>query len=506
MTLAMSWDEWAAHDAVGLAERVRKGEVTPAELAAQAAAAIARVDDAVDAVVEVFEDVVADPLRDGLRPEGVFAGVPYLMKDLGPTLKGRRQEFGSMLMQGHRPAQDSFLTSRLRHAGLNILGRTTTPEFGVCSAAENRLHVTRNPWNLAYTTNGSSAGTAAVVSAGVVPMAHATDGGGSIRIPAGATGNIGLKVSRGVFSLAPGLSDLSGLVSIQGCHSRTVRDTATFVDHCRGGAPGEFMPFWQPSTPYRELIRSNPPPLRIALSHEWGDYRATPHFVSELDRVGRLLEGLGHHVEWRAPTVDFRAAFAAQTTCYISNFAQVIAGHLARLGLERPPHDLLEPINIKIWEAGLHTSYSQRAAMQAQFNIASRAFGAFLEDWDIVLTPVTALPTPQVGTTEYLTSSTNPSVHDWFANLWRNFAYTPLANLCGLPAISLPLAFQESGLPLGIQAQTRQGDDGLLLQLAAQVERALGGRWSGGRRPPVHVAAADATLATAGQGLTGSTS
>ncbi len=489
MTLAMSWEEWAAHDAVGLAERVRAGEVTPAELAAQAAAGIARTNGALDAVVEVFEDVVADPLADGLRPDGVFAGVPWLMKDLGPTLKGRLQEFGSMLMQGHRPAADSFLTGKIRQAGLNILGRTTTPEFGVCSAVENALHVTRNPWDTAYTTNGSSAGTAAMVAAGVLPMAHATDGGGSIRIPAGAAGHIGLKVSRGVFSLAPALSDLSGLVSIQGCHSRTVRDTATFVDHCRGGAPGEFMPFWSPREPYAELIRRDPPPLRIALSHEWGDHRATPHFVAELERAGRFLEGLGHHVEWALPPLDFRAAFAAQTTCYISNFAQVIAGHLARLGLERPPADRLEPINIKIWEAGLNTSYTERAAMQAQFNSTSRAFGAFFEDWDIVLTPVTALPTPKVGTIGYLTSSTNPSVHDWFDHLWQNFAYTPLANLCGLPAISLPLATQESGLPLGIQAQARQADDGLLLQLAAQAERALGGRWNDGRRPRVHVAA-----------------
>jgi len=489
MTLAMSWDEWAAHDAVALAQRVRAGDVTPAELAMQVAAGIARTNGALDAVVEVFEDVVADPLADGMRPDGVFAGVPYLMKDLGPTLKGRLQEFGSMLMQGHRPAQDSFLTGQIRRAGLNILGRTTTPEFGVCSAVENALHVTRNPWNTAYTTNGSSAGTAAMVAAGVLPMAHATDGGGSIRIPAGAAGHIGLKVSRGVFSLAPGLSDLSGLVSIQGCHSRTVRDTATFVDHCRGGAPGEFMPFWSPPQPCAELIRTDPRPLRIALSHEWGDHRATPHFVAELERVGRFLEGLGHHVEWMLPPVDFRAAFAAQTTCYISNFAQVIAGHLARLGLERPPAHLLEPINIKIWEAGLHTSFSERAAMQAQFNSTSRAFGAFFEDWDLVLTPITALPTPTVGTTGYLTRSTNPSVHDWFAHLWQNFAYTPLANLCGLPAISLPLAVQESGLPLGIQAQARQANDGLLLQFAAQVERALGGRWNDGRRPRVHVAA-----------------
>jgi amidase len=489
MALAMSWDEWAAHDATALAARVRRGELTPGELAAQAAAAIARVDGALDAVVEVFEDVVADPLSDGMRPEGVFAGVPYLMKDLGPALKGRRQEFGSALMQGHRPTEDSFLTGRIRQAGLNILGRTTTPEFGVCSAAENRFHVTRNPWNTAMTTNGSSAGTAAVVAAGVLPMSHATDGGGSIRIPAGATGNVGLKVSRGVFSLAPGLSDLSGLVSIQGCHSRSVRDTAAFVDHCRGGAPGEFMPFWHPAQAYCELIRSDPRPLRIALSHEWGDHRATPHFVRELERVGRFLEDLGHHVEWQLPPVDFRAAFAAQTTCYISNFAQVIAGHLARLGLERPPEDLLEPINIKIWQAGLNTSYSERAAMQAQFNRTSRDFGAFFETWDIVLTPVTALPTPAVGTVDYLTTSTNPSVHDWFDHLWQNFAYTPLANLCGQPAISLPLGFQESGLPLGIQAQARQAGDGLLLQLAAQIERALGGRWNDGRLPRVHVAA-----------------
>jgi amidase len=489
MTLAMSWNEWADHDAVALAARVRAGDVTAAELAAQAQAAIARTDDALDAVVEVFEDVVADPLKDGMAPGGAFAGVPYLMKDLGPTLAGRRQEFGSMLMQGHRPAADSFLTGQIRRAGLNILGRTTTPEFGVCSSVENALHLTRNPWDLDYTTCGSSAGTAAVVAAGVLPMSHATDGGGSIRIPAGVNGNIGLKVSRGVFSLAPGLSDLSGLVSIQGCHSRTVRDTAAFVDHCRGGAPGEFMPFWQPPQPYGELITRDPAPLRIALSHEWGDYRSTPHFVAELERVGRFLAGLGHHVDWQTPPLDFRGAFAAQTTCYISNFAQAIAGHLARLGLERPPRDLLEPINIKIWEAGLHTTYGERSAMQAVFNSTSRAFGAFFEDWDIVLTPVTALPTPRVGTTEYLTTSTNPSVHDWFAHLWQNFAYTPLANLCGLPGISLPLARQESGLPLGIQAQARQAGDGLLLQLAAQVERALDGRWNDGRRPRVHVAA-----------------
>jgi len=490
MSLAMAWDEWAAHDAVGLAQLVRQGQVTPAELAAQAAAGIAKVNPALSAVIEVFEDVVADPLKDGMNAQGPFAGVPWLMKDLGPTVKGRLQEMGSLLMRGNRAQADSFLTGQIRKAGLNIMGRTTTPEFGVCSSAENpAVYVTRNPWNLEYTTCGSSAGTAAALAAGVLPLSHATDGGGSIRIPAGFNGNIGLKPSRGVFSMAPGLSDISGFVSTQGCQSRTVRDTAAFVDHCRGGAPGEFMPYWMPAEPYTQLIERDPGRLRIALSHEWGDYRATPHMVSELERAGRFLESLGHHVEWVLPQVDFRAAFAAQTLCYISNFAQTITHLLAPRGLDAPPEDLVEPINIKIWQEGLRTSYAERARMQAVFNTTARAFGAFFEEWDIILTPITALPTPRLGTTEYLTLSDNPSVHDWFENLWRNFAYTPLTNLCGIPGISLPMAVQENGLPFGIHAQARQANDGLLLQLAAQIERALDGRWNDGRRPGVHVCA-----------------
>ncbi|KJC37073.1 amidase [Bradyrhizobium sp. LTSP885] len=488
MTLAMSWDEWAQHDGTALAARVRTGELTPRELAAQATAAVAKVDPALCGVVELFQDVIADPAKDGADLDGPFAGLPFLMKDLGPTLKGRLQEMGSLMMRGNRATADTFLTTKLRKAGLNLIGRTTTPEFGVCSSAENpAVYVTRNPWNTDYTTCGSSAGSAAMVAAGVVPIAHATDGGGSIRIPAGVNGNIGLKVSRGVFSLAPHLSDLSGLVSIQGCQSRSVRDTAAFVDACRGPAPGEFMPFWTPPEPTTTTITRDPARLRIALSHQWGDYRATPHIAAELEKVGHFLEGLGHQVDYALPSLDYNEAFAAQTTCYISNFAVVIGNMLAARGLERPPAELIEPINIRIWEHGRHTSFADRARMQAVFNTTSRGFGAFFEDWDIILTPITALPTPKIGTSEYLTLSDNPSVLDWFGNLWRNFAFTPLANLCGIPAISLPLATNEHGLPLGIQAIAKQANDGLLLQLAAQIERAIDGKWNGGEKPRVHV-------------------
>ncbi|MGY2938820.1 Asp-tRNA(Asn)/Glu-tRNA(Gln) amidotransferase A subunit family amidase [Bradyrhizobium sp. GM6.1] len=334
MTFPMSWNEWAQHDGVGLAARVRKGELTAKELARQAAAGVAKVNPALSGVVELFDDVIADPAKDGANLAGPFAGLPFLMKDLGPTMKGRLQEMGSLLMRGNRASADTFLTGKFRQAGLNLIGRTTTPEFGVCSSADNpAVYVTRNPWDTDYTTCGSSAGSAAMVAAGVVPIAHATDGGGSIRIPAGVNGNIGLKVSRGVFSLAPHMSDLTGLVSIQGCQSRSVRDTAAFVDHARGAAPGEFMPFWTTAQPYSEMIKRDPSKLRIALSHSWGDYTATPEIAAELAKAGRFLEGLGHHVDYALPELEFRAAFEAQTTCYISNFAVVISNMLAARGL-----------------------------------------------------------------------------------------------------------------------------------------------------------------------------
>ncbi|WP_154663436.1 amidase [Neobacillus dielmonensis] len=493
MKKVMSWDEWSNLDAVGLANLVREDQITPTEVAQQVALAIDALNPEISAVIEVFEDAVNNPMKDGTNPTGVFAGIPFLMKDLGPTIKGRLQEMGSLLMRGNRSSDDSYLTKRIRQAGLNIIGRTTTPEFGLCSSAENPdVYVTRNPWNLDYTTCGSSAGTAASVAAGIVPIGHATDGGGSIRIPAGVNGNIGLKPSRGVLSVAPYSSDLMGVVSAQGCHTRTVRDTAAFVDNCRGGAPGEFMPYWIPSEPYSKLIQRDPQKLRIAVSHEWGDYQATPHIVAELEKAARFLEELGHHVEWVIPDIDFRAAYRAQTECYIMNFTQTIYGLLELKGLERPPADLIEPMCIRVWEEGRHATYTQRAKMQGVFNDTSRRLAACFEDWDIILTPTMALPTPLVGTREYLTISDNPSVYDWFENLWGIFSYTPIANLCGLPGISLPMAELENGLPMGIHALTKQGEDGLLLQLGAQIERALNGKWNHGRRPAVHVTSIDA--------------
>ncbi|NDH44315.1 MAG: amidase, partial [Betaproteobacteria bacterium] len=223
----MSWKDWAQADAVALSEGISRGDYRASELSEQARAAVKTLNPQLDAARELFDDVIEDPLADGMNPEGFFRGLPFMMKDLGPSVKGRLQEMGSLLMRGNRADFDSFLTTKIRRAGLNIIGRTSTPEFGVCSSAENpAVCITRNPWNTAYSSCGSSAGSTVLVAAGAIPIAHATDGGGSIRIPAGFNGNIGMKCSRGVFSLAPGLSDLSGLVSTQGCISKSVRDTA----------------------------------------------------------------------------------------------------------------------------------------------------------------------------------------------------------------------------------------------------------------------------------------
>lgn len=484
----LSWEDWAELDAIGLAELIREKEVTPHEVARQAVKGIEALNPEISAVIEVFEDVVEDPLLDGMNPDGVFAGVPFLMKDLGPTLKGRLQEMGSLLMQGNRAEKDSFLTTKFRESGLNIIGRTTTPELGLCSSAENPdLYVTRNPWNLNYTTCGSSAGSAASVAAGIVPIAHATDGGGSIRIPAGVNGNIGLKPSRGVFSLAPNGSDLMSVVSSQGAQTRTIRDMAAFVDYTRGGAPGEFMPFWHPDKSYTELIKQDPGKLRIAVSHEWGDYEAAPEIVAELEKTARFLEELGHEVDWTIPDIDFHAAYEAQTEAYIMNFSQTISEILERKNMEAPPAALMEPMSIKVWEEGRYATYSERAQMQALFNELSRSIATYFTKWDIILTPTMALPTPLVGTTEYLTLSDNPSVHDWFHNLWSIFSYTSIANICGIPGISLPMAQLPNGLPFGMHLLAKQGDDGLLLQLGAQIERALDGKWNDGRKPDIHV-------------------
>lgn len=487
--LLMNWKEWSQYDAIGLAELVRKKHATPRELASQVAAGIAKVNPAINAVIEVFEDVIDQPAKDGMNPEGLFAGVPCLIKDLGPALKGRKQEMGSLLMQGNISPSDSFLTTNMRRAGLNIVGRTTTSELGISDSAENpAVYISRNPWNLDYITGGSSTGSGAIVASGAIPISHASDGGGSTRVPAGINGNIGFKASRGVFSAAPGGSDLTSLTSVNGCISRSVRDVAAFVDACRGGAVGEFMPYWLPAEPYLEQIKRDPPKLKVAISHEWGEFRATAHIASELERVGRFLEQLGHHVEWRTPSIDFPDFYAVSTANSMTRVSRQL-NHLLKLkGHVRPTVPLVEPVTLKIWEAGIERQSDAQEQIPVSYNQISRSLGEFFESWDVLLTPIMTMPTHKLGTLDFTTMNDKISADEWYFNSWRLYPYAVMANLCGAPGISLPIAMDENGLPLGIHVFTRQAEDGQLLQLAAQLERALNSKWNQDRLPPIHVA------------------
>ena len=250
--VVLSWDEWSRLDAVSMAALVRQGDVSAAELASQAAEAVALMNPKLNAVLEVFEDVVESPLKDGMNPDGALAGVPMLVKDVGSGLKGRLQERGAKFLEGMRRENDDTLVENWRSAGLNLIGRTSLPTCGFAAVSDSLIHgITRNPWNLDRTPSGSSGGSAAAVAAGIVPIASASDGAGSTRSPAGWNGLIGLKPSRGLLPLAAGANEFSRHLGVEGVLTKTVRDSALAYDYMCRHKPGDsFMPVVLPKQPF----------------------------------------------------------------------------------------------------------------------------------------------------------------------------------------------------------------------------------------------------------------
>src|SRR5215468_3163678 len=302
--LAMSWHEWCHHDAVGLAELVRARQVAPEELCAQAAEAVTRIDPQIEAVLGLYDDVLADPDADRPSGEGLLYGVPILLKDLGSGLAGRRQESGSKLFKDHTVGATDPLVDNYLSAGLIPIGRSTTAEFGMTfdTATDylGRVRVTRNPWKLERTPGGSSGGSAAAVTVGILPISMSSDGGGSTRIPASFCGLIGLKATRGRVLRPLSQSEYISRISIDGVVTRTVRDTTAAYDYLtRIPNGGSFIRIGEPSGSYFTAIEHDPEQLRIGFSTGvWG--RANPPDLEIAGRVGavaKLLEGLGHHVE-----------------------------------------------------------------------------------------------------------------------------------------------------------------------------------------------------------------
>ncbi|MGW1594055.1 amidase [Streptomyces sp. NPDC002343] len=475
----MRVDEYVTFDAVGLAELVAKGEVTSAELVAAAREAAQAVDPRINAIVETWP-----PDDDPAPGSAPLAGVPFLIKDLGVTMAGRRTELGSRLAAGHVASADSFLMRRFRRAGLVTFGRTATPEMAYSTTTEPVLYgATRNPWDLGRSAGGSSGGAGAAVAAGVVPVAHATDAAGSLRIPAACNGLFGLKPTRGRVSMGPDADEVFNGLAVQGAVSRTVRDSAVLLDQIRGPEPGDPYFAQEPSRPYAEEVTRSPGSLRIGvLAHAWGGQRTTAPVADALSRTVRLLESLGHRVEEAevglgADWEEFVLAGARQWSANLTASVDEVAAALGR------PVDssTLEPPVLAGYRYGQQVTGAQFVAALALRNRIARSLGRYFDAYDILLTPTLPdLPVP-LGT--HAEGAETLDGAGWLRRLFDLSPFTAVFNVTGTPAMSVPVtADPGTGLPIGMQFAAGYGLEGRLLRLAGQLEQAS--PWSG-RTPAV---------------------
>jgi len=475
----MDLAEYSSHDAIALAERIRQKEISAAEAQQCAREAAAALNPRINAVIELFDAPLAHD------PQGPFAGVPFLIKDVMLHAEGVRSELGSHLAAGIVAPADSALMRRFRHAGFAAMGRTHTPEFGFNATTESAFGgATRNPWNPAHSAGGSSGGAAAAVAAGIVPIAHANDGGGSIRIPAAACGLVGLKPSRGRISTGPdhGLP-LMGL-GIEGVVCRSVRDAAAALDAMQGPELGDPFLMAPPVQPYAQAIQSPPRQLRIAVATQFpGAKPAEQPCIDAVEATALTLAGLGHAVEWATPSYEHEAFLSATRTLWSSFLAAGLVGlaQMRQMSLDKALGQVQACTRATV-EHGLRLSALDVELAMAQMNAVSRAVAPFFARYDILLTPtLRTLPVP-LG--YFNQDDPSRDAQGFFDHLFEYVPYPALFNFTGQPAISLPLAMA-GDLPVGVHCVAPMGDEATLLQLAAQLEQAI--PWAA-RRPELHAA------------------
>lgn len=466
----MHVSEYVRHDALGLAELIRNRQVSAAEVAGAALASIEAVNPRVNAVVESWRD--EQPMDDVDAP---FHGVPFLIKDLAITMAGRRNELGSRLAAGYVAETDSELMGRFRKAGLVTLGRTTTPEMAASTTTEGvATGPTRNPWNTDRNAGGSSGGSGAAVASGMVPIAHATDGGGSIRVPASVNGLFGLKPTRGRVSNGPFVDEVWSGLAVQFALSRSVRDSAALLDAVQGGGVGEPYYIPDPEQPYLQEITRSPGALRIGMLLHPLDGSRCQAAVSEATlRVSALLESLGHHVEEAKLDLGvswdgFVHANAQFWTANTSAWLDAVAGATGR-SLDS---EVLEPATRAVAAYGRRATATDLLGALHVRNLVTRSMGAYFNQWDILLSPTLAeLPLP-IG--EYNRNQEMVDGLGWINHIFKRSPFTALANVAGLPAMSVPLSMDdESGLPIGSQFVAGFGREDVLFRLAGQLEQAM---------------------------------
>lgn len=481
-------DELANLDATAQAELVRTGQVSSQELVDAAINRIEKLNPELNAVIHTRFDQ-ARATAAGPLPDGPFTGVPTLFKDLGCAIKGEPYHEGMKFLKdaGYRSPHTDNLAKRYFDAGFVVVGRTNTPELGLVPTAEPVAYgPTHNPWKHGYTSGGSSGGSAAAVASGMVPVAHANDGGGSIRIPASCCGLVGLKPTRGRTSTGPDLNDISQFLITELCVSRTVRDTAAVLDALHGPFPGDATQAPLPTRPYREEVGADPGKLRIGLqtNNPIGDTPVHPDCVAAAEGAAKLLESLGHSIEVSAPAgfdneeliMQFGAVWAADCAYLLDDWGKKVGRPVTA--------DDVEILTWGLAEMGRSVTAAQLVGAVTDAMKANRKAAMWWAEepegsgFDLLLTPTLGEPPVAHGTFD---STAEAPLGGFF----RSAGFVPFTaqfNVSGQPAINLPLHWNDDGLPIGIQLVAAFGREDLLLRVAAQIEAAQ--PWVD-RRPPV---------------------
>ena len=467
----------AALDATAQAEMVRKGKASPLELVNAAIARIEALNPQLNAVIWTRFEKAREEAKSKDLPHGPFRGVPFLTKDLGCTSAGDPEAEGSRFLKNnhYHASVTTEMAARIHRAGFINLGRTNTPEFGAVATTEPAAWgATKNPWDLTRTPGGSSGGSCAAVASLMVPVAHGTDGGGSLRIPASACGLVGLKPTRGRISVSPGTEWVSP-ISVQGFETRTVRDLAACLDFASGSLPGETVGPPPPAKPYSQEVGEAPGKLRIGLLTRFPattQGELDPECRSAVEETGKLLESLGHRVELAHPGVlddpksgdIFMRIWPVRLLAALQSFEK-------KLGKTASAEELDEATRYFL-DLGRKTAASDYVSALDDMQAFSMSMVAWWTGgFDLLVTPTTGMTPPK------LEALNVP------ANAMRWSPFTAYFNLTGQPAISLPLHWSADGLPVGVQFVSAYGREDVLIRVAAQLEKAR--PWSN-RIPPVH--------------------
>ena len=464
----MQYAEYVKYDGLGLAELVRCKDLHPAELVDTAIARAEAVNPSLNFMVFADFERARDNARRGCK-DGTFAGVPMFLKDILAFAEGMPTRQGSRFMLALPSKRDSVLTTRFRNAGLVPLGKTNVPEFGMVPTTESKLYgPARNPFDLGRSTGGSSGGSAAAVAAGVVPIAHANDGGGSIRIPASCCGLVGLKPTRGRVTVAPELGDAVDGLAIDHVVTRSVRDSAAALDAIAGNVLGD--PYWAPPAPTSWLaaMRETPRRLRIAFSSRRLDGTVMhPDCESAVRHAAKLCAELGHTVDEAAQHFDLSVLVPSFLAVWSANLAAAVDLVAQHTG-QTPAPKLFEGLTWGMYESGKRIDASAYLVAKDALQCASRGAAKFHETHDVWLMPTLGSPPMRNGVFDV----EERDIFKGFLPLFDYVPFTAFQNVTGQPAINLPLFWNGDGLPIGVQFATPFGDEKTLFQLAYQLEQA----------------------------------